>query len=170
MCCGNNEFVCVLLPPESGERVAYSITVLLSIVVFLTITSNSLPGSSEPRMPTIFLLHTGYVVISVLIVISVILGLRFYLRDQELPVSSYWKSLILSYKIILGRRNRRRINTRENLQTENINHTGNGQDKETVTWKTVGETTDVIFGLVFSLMIILVYTLYFVDVNGHPVF
>jgi hypothetical protein len=85
-------------------------------------------------------------------------------------VSSYWKSLILSYKIILGRRNRRRINTRENLQTENINHTGNGQDKETVTWKTVGETTDVIFGLVFSLMIILVYTLYFVDVNGHPVF
>jgi hypothetical protein len=159
-----------LLPPESGERVAYSITVLLWIVVFLTITSNSLPGTSEPRMPTIFLLHTGYVVIRVLIVISVIFGFRFYLRDQELPVSSYWKSLILSYKIILGRRNRRRINTRENLQTENINHTGNGQDKETVTLKTVGETTDVIFGLVFSLMIILVNTLYFVDVNGHPVF
>jgi hypothetical protein len=57
-----------LLPPESGERVAYSITVLLSIVVFLTITSNSLPGTSEPRMPTIFLLLTGYVVMSVLIV------------------------------------------------------------------------------------------------------
>ena len=28
-----------LLPPESGERVGYSITVLLSIVVFLTTTS-----------------------------------------------------------------------------------------------------------------------------------
>jgi hypothetical protein len=87
-------------------------------------------------------------------------------------VSPYWKRLILSYKIILGRRNRRRINTGKNLQTENINHTENGQDndKETVTWKTVGETTDVIFGLVFSLMIILVNTLYFVDVNGHSVF
>jgi hypothetical protein len=47
-----------LLPPESGESVGYSITVLLSIVVFLTITSNSLPGTSEPRMPTIFLLLT----------------------------------------------------------------------------------------------------------------
>ena len=161
-----------LLPPESGERVAYSITVLLSIVVFLTITSNSLPGTSEPRMPTIFLLLTGYVVISVMIVISVIIGLRFYLRDQELSVSPYWKSLILSYKIILGRRNRRRINTEKNLQTENINDTENGQDndKETVTWKTVGETTDVMFGLVFSLMIILFNTLYFVDVNGHSVF
>jgi hypothetical protein len=160
-----------LLPPESGERVAYSITVLLSIVVFLTITSSNLPGTSEPRMPTIFLLLTGYVVISLMIVISVIIGLRFYLRDQELPVSPYWKCLILSYKIILGRRNRRRINIRENLQTENINHTENGQDnnKELVTWKTVGETTDVIFGLVFSLMIILVNTLYCVDVNGHPV-
>jgi hypothetical protein len=161
-----------LLPPESGERVGYSMTVLLSIVVFLTITSSSLPGTSEPRMPTIFLLLTGYVVLSVLIVISVIIGLRFYLRDQEFPVSPYWKRLILSYKIILGRRNRRRINTGKNLQTENINHTENGQDndKETVTWKTVGETTDVIFGLVFSLMIILVNTLYFVDVNGYSVF
>jgi hypothetical protein len=159
-----------LLPPESGERVGYSITVLLSIVVFLTITSNSLPGTSEPRMPTIFLLLTGYVVISVLIVISVIIGLRFYLRDQELPVSPYWKCLILFYRIILGRRDRRRINIGENVQKVNINHTENGQDKETVTWKTVGETTDVIFGLVFSLMIILVNTLYFVDVNGHSVF
>jgi len=72
-----------LLPPESGERVGYSMTVLLSIVVFLTITSNSLPGTSEPRMPTIFLLLTGYVVISIMIVISVIIGLRFYLRDQN---------------------------------------------------------------------------------------
>jgi nicotinic acetylcholine receptor alpha-7 len=36
-----------LLPPESGERVGNSITFLLSIVVFLTITSNSLPSTSE---------------------------------------------------------------------------------------------------------------------------
>ena len=161
-----------LLPPESGERVGYSMTVLLSIVVFLTITSSSLPGTSEPRMPTIFLLLTGYVVLSVLIVISVIIGLRFYLRDQGLPVSAYLKSLILSYRIILGRRNRRKINIGENLQNESINNTENGQsnEKETITWKTVGETTDVIFGLVFSLMIILVNTLYFVDVNGYSVF
>lgn len=154
-----------LLPPQSGERVGYSMTVLLSIVVFLTITSNSLPGTSEPRMPTIFLLLTGYVVISVLIVISVIIGLRFYLRDQELPVPAFWRSLILFYRIILGRRKRRRISIGENLQNENINNTENGQDKETVTWKTVGETTDAIFGLVFSFMIILTNTLYFVDVK-----
>jgi hypothetical protein len=115
--------------------------VLLSIVVFLTITSNSLPGTSEPRMPTIFLLLTGYVVISVMIVISVIIGLRFYLRDQELPVSSYWKWLILFYRIILGRRKWRTIKIGENLQNEDITRTENGKDKETVTWKTVGETT-----------------------------
>jgi hypothetical protein len=70
--------------------------------------------------------------------------------------------VILSYRIILGRRNRRRINRGENLQNENINNTENGQsnEKEMITWKSVGETTDVIFGLVFSLMIILVNTLY----------
>ena len=159
-----------LLPPESGERVGYSITVLLSIVVFLTITSNSLPGTSEPRMPTIFLLLTGYVVIIVLIVISVIISLRFYLRDQEFLVSAYWNSLILLYRIMLGQRNRRKIKIREYLQEENINRTENGHDKEMVTWKTVGETTDAIFGFLFSLMIILVNALYFVDVNRHSVF
>ena len=135
-----------VLPSESGEPVEYSITVLLSIVVFLTITSNSLPGTSEPRMPTIFLLLTGYVVISVMIVISVIIGLRFYLRDQDIPVSANWKILILFYRIIFGRRNRRKINIEENVQKENINHTENSHDNdnETVTWKIVGETTDVV--------------------------
>ena len=140
-----NLFVFVL-PSESGEPVEYSITVLLSIVVFLTITSSNLPGTSEPRMPTIFLLLTGYVVISVMIVISVIIGLRFYLRDQDIPVSANWKILILFYRIILGRRNRRKINIEENVQKENINHTENSHDNdnETVTWKIVGETTDVV--------------------------
>ena len=124
------------------------------------------------RSLAIFLLLTGYVVMSVLIVISVIIGLRLYLRDQGLPVSAYLKSLILFYRIILGRRNRRKINIGGNLQKENINNTENGQDndKETITWKTVGETTDAIFGLLFSLMMILVNTLYFMDVKGHSVF
>ena len=110
-----NLFVFVL-PPESVERGGYSIPVLLSIVVFLTITSSSLPGTSEPRMPTIFLLLTGYVVISVLIVISVMIGLRFNLRDQDIPVSAIWKCLILFYRIILGRRNRRKINIGEKFK------------------------------------------------------
>jgi hypothetical protein len=97
-------------------------------------------------MPTIFLLLTGYVVISVMIVISVIIGLRFYLRDQDIPVSANWKILILFYRIILGRRNRRKINIGENVQKENINHTENSHDNdnETVTWKIVGEITDVV--------------------------
>ena len=34
----------------------------------------------------------------------------------------------------------------------------------------VGETTDVIFGLMFFLMIILVNAVYFVDVSGQSVF
>jgi hypothetical protein len=75
-----------------------------------------------------------------------------------MPVSANWKSLILFNRIILGRRNRRRTDIGEN---------GLDKDNETVTWKTVVETTDAIFDLVFSLMLILVNILYFVDVNGH---
>ena len=37
-----------MLPAESGERVSYSLTVLLSIAVFMTIVGDTLPRTSEP--------------------------------------------------------------------------------------------------------------------------
>ncbi|KAK3107149.1 hypothetical protein FSP39_008161 [Pinctada imbricata] len=40
-----------LLPVESGERISYSITVLLAMTVFLTIASDNLPPTSKPGLP-----------------------------------------------------------------------------------------------------------------------
>jgi hypothetical protein len=51
--CILNIFV-FLLPADSGERVGYAITVLLAIAVFLTISSDSLPATSNPRISNSF--------------------------------------------------------------------------------------------------------------------
>lgn len=65
------------LPPESGERIALNITVLLSMTVFLNIASNTLPATSD----SIPLLGYFYLMImielcSAIIVTTIVL--RFY--------------------------------------------------------------------------------------------
>jgi hypothetical protein len=65
-----------VLPVESGERVSYSITVLLAIAVFLTLVNDNLPKTSKPiAMLSYFLLAD--LVLSSLICFFVILGLSF---------------------------------------------------------------------------------------------
>ena len=45
-------FMVFLLPPESGERMPYSITLLLALIVFLTIISETIPKKSSPLSQT----------------------------------------------------------------------------------------------------------------------
>jgi uncharacterized membrane-anchored protein len=56
-----------LLQGDSGERVGYAITVLLAIALFLTISSDSLPATSNPRISTISLLIFTDVMFSAII-------------------------------------------------------------------------------------------------------
>ena len=85
--CILNIFV-FFLPADSGERVGYAITVLLAIAVFLTISSDSLPATSNPRISTISLLLFTDLILSAIIVMFVIIGLRFYHRTDISKVSN----------------------------------------------------------------------------------
>ena len=49
-----------VLPAESGERVSYSLTVLLSIAVFMTIVSDIPPRTSEPTPLISYLLLISF--------------------------------------------------------------------------------------------------------------
>ena len=85
-------FMCILnvlvfiLPAESGERVSYSITVLLAIAVFMTIISDTLPKKSEP-LPLISYFLLIDLIISALTSVLTILNLRLYHKDetQDIP-------------------------------------------------------------------------------------
>lgn len=79
-----NAFVFLLLP-ESGERISYCITVMLSIAVFMTIVSDTLPESSQP-VPVISYKLMVDMVTSALITIVTILNLRVHNRaDKNVP-------------------------------------------------------------------------------------
>ena len=75
-----------LLPPESGERVGYCITVLLVICVFLTIAADNLPKASYPSMSVLCIKLFCDMIISSCVLFFVVLGLRFYHKDDDEPV------------------------------------------------------------------------------------
>ena len=81
-------FMCILnvlvfiLPAESGERVSYSITVLLAIAVFMTIISDTLPRKSEP-LPLISYFLLIDLIISALTSLLTMLNLRIYHKDES---------------------------------------------------------------------------------------
>ncbi|XP_053384656.1 neuronal acetylcholine receptor subunit alpha-6-like [Mercenaria mercenaria] len=88
-----NAFVFLLLP-ESGERISYCITVLLSIAVFMTIVSETLPKSSEP-VPFISYKLMFDMVISSVITLVTILNLRLYNRNETENIPHWLQSMYL---------------------------------------------------------------------------
>ncbi|RUS88206.1 hypothetical protein EGW08_004038 [Elysia chlorotica] len=71
-----------VLPEESGERVSYSVTLLLSMTVFLSFVSEKLPTCSEPLPLTVtyifaMLIHSG------LCVVCTVFQLRFIQNHKD---------------------------------------------------------------------------------------
>ena len=81
--CFLNLFV-FLLPIESGERVSYSITVLLSITVFLTLVGDILPRSSN-TMASICYFLLFILSMSCLICLYTIISIRLYYKSSGEP-------------------------------------------------------------------------------------
>ncbi|XP_060068265.1 acetylcholine receptor subunit beta-type lev-1-like [Ylistrum balloti] len=90
--CFINLFV-FALPAESGERIGFSITVLLAIAVFLSIVSSNLPQSSSPQIALLCYLLVVHIILSLMMMVCVILGLQFYFRSDEEQVPGYISKL-----------------------------------------------------------------------------
>ena len=97
-----------LLPAESGERVSYSVTVLLSIAVLMTIVSDALPRTSEP-LPVISYLLLGSFIVSSTITVITVLNLRLFNRKEieDVPtwlVKVYHNLMLCGWKHRCGKR------------------------------------------------------------------
>ncbi|XP_061170076.1 acetylcholine receptor subunit beta-type unc-29-like [Saccostrea echinata] len=82
-----------LLPNDSGERVGFSVTVLLASVVFLTIIQEKLPESSEPNISILGFLLFGYVSLGVLVTLCVILSSNMHMYEESKPVPAWLRVL-----------------------------------------------------------------------------
>ncbi|XP_033752640.1 acetylcholine receptor subunit beta-type unc-29-like [Pecten maximus] len=83
-----------LLPAESGERIGFSVTVLLAIAVFMTIVSDTLPGTSEPSFPRLCYLLTAELCTNMLVTISTISVLRMYHKPKHQKIPTWLQSVI----------------------------------------------------------------------------
>ena len=71
-----------LLPPESGERISFTLTLLLALAVFLTIMSDNIPKSSSP-MPILSYLIGLQLFLSAIICFVTVINLNFYYKEDR---------------------------------------------------------------------------------------
>lgn len=82
-----------LIPTECGERISYSLTMLLAITVFLTLVGDNLPKTSSPMSIFSYYLLT-ILIISIFITLATIYSLRLYYSNDLMPVSGYWSRIV----------------------------------------------------------------------------
>ncbi|XP_048727570.1 neuronal acetylcholine receptor subunit alpha-2-like [Ostrea edulis] len=158
-----------VLPVESGERVSYSITVLLAIAVFLTLVGDNLPKTSKPTAMLSYFLLTD-LVLSSMICVFVILGLTIYYKDDsEKPVPKIIARIVKLY--CHQRKCAIRSKDKTAVEAFNENSTNKkfpfrdqdeGEDEEKVTWKMVSSCFDKMLLMVCLLAIIISTVLFFV--------
>lgn len=114
-----------ILPAESGERIGFSITVFLALSVLLTILSEHLPKASRPRISMICYLIFFQTTISIFVMLTTIISLRFFFTSDSDEVTRFWKKFehVVHLNFSSGRTKRQIGNTSEGKRTK-IN--GNG--------------------------------------------
>ena len=90
MCMSILNVLIFLIPVESGERISYSLTVLLAIAVFLTLVGDNLPKTSAPMSLLSFYLLT-VLIVSVCITLATIFSLRLFHCDENEKVGNFWR-------------------------------------------------------------------------------
>lgn len=111
-----------MIPVAHGDRIAYTLSVHLAIIVFLTLVSENLPQTSKPNISIICYLLLSNVFLSAFIIIFTIIGLRIH-RKSSKDVPKCIKSLVCVFRRF-GR------------------HSDEGSEKNDVMWKDAGKCFD----------------------------
>jgi hypothetical protein len=82
-----------LVPYDAGERVGFSVTILLTSVVFLTIIQEKLPEASEPNISVLGFLLFGYVVLGSVVTLCVILSANIHSYTENIYIPKWLKHL-----------------------------------------------------------------------------
>ena len=157
-----------MLPCESGERMSYAITVLLSFAVFLTLVSEHLPKTSEP-MSVLSYYMMLILVLSTLTCLAVILNMELFHRKTQNEVK-WWGRFLVSVvqcKCLSKKANKvshgslklssdgQNVTTSELVKSMFAKHVPHAQvsrdSEDTITWKDVSFAADKFFLLLFAV-------------------
>ncbi|XP_045176358.2 acetylcholine receptor subunit beta-type unc-29-like [Mercenaria mercenaria] len=177
-----------VIPADSGERISYSITVLLAIAVFLTLVGENLPKTSNP-MPVFSFYLLAVLLISMVITFANIFSLRLYHHNNTGPVKGVFATLTKCVLHVNKCKKENKTVDRANASTKE-NKTGNktnvnkldlstGYEIEDnsvyacrscsfmntdITWKEVSVTFDKICLVVFNILLVLAAFVFFMCV------
>lgn len=193
-------FLCLLnvlvfvLPAESGERVSYSITVLLSLAVFMTIVSNTLPRSSEP-LPLISYFLMTELMNSSFISVCTILNLRLYYKSEGMPIPKWmsrfhwlvcmnrtykrdrktnkYHCTVQKISSVLNNTAKQQASILDNdsdmnhslIQTKVATELGGSHALSKTSWKEISEAFDCIFLVFFSVFKVVSFVTFYVIIN-----
>ena len=151
-----------IIPADSGERIGYAITCLLSLSVYMTFASQRLPNASK-TLPIITFLLMTYIIISTLISIGTIIGLRFHLHDQLHPPPFMINKLFcLSHNMC-----KRKLKIGELAESEKDDIDVSKEANNQSSWKYFADRFDTFCFITSSACIFLVTFVYFLIVKYY---
>ena len=159
-----------LLPAESGERVGFSVTILLSITVYMTIVAYTLPDTSKPVSILIYILAVCLLQ-STLICLETILGLNIFHRSDSVRVSRSWIKFLHMLAFCNCSRNQNVVRDISEDQSHRREKTKTKCSFEReCTWTDVAKSLDKLFfrsTIVCNCAMVLIYS--FIVCIGHSV-
>ena len=178
MLCFLNPLV-FFLPVESGERISYTITIFLSLAVFMTLISDNMPQSSDPMARLSFILLIAMAYSTILCVVCIVI-MQIYFRDESKPIPEWIHKLIYVLKLrYIGCccKKTKIYHSNDMTQKENKTHDVAVYKKpkpkpglvvedddtvqehaENMTWKEIAETFDTIsfaYSVVFLVLLVM---------------
>lgn len=163
-----------VLPAESGERVSYSVTVLLALAVFMTLVGDNLPKTSEPMSVLSYYLMC-LLILSTLMTVTTIFNLKIYHKKSQVPacVKSFVRILncvpCRFRKKFLTQKNKvspkevsniKFITVQANVSQQNTDLTQSEEPE--ITWESVSLVVDRISLVVFFIATIVVNAVFLV--------
>ncbi|XP_067686353.1 neuronal acetylcholine receptor subunit alpha-7-like [Haliotis asinina] len=166
-----------VLPPDSGEKMGYSLTVLLSFAVFLTLIADRMPTTS--RDTSYMAVYLAVILcLSGLSVLLTVIVLDFHFREDEIP---YWleqttKVVVMPLVCSRGCRKSRTVSDnnsdiageepkfkdvqsiRDRASQKNLNDRASSVASSTneITWKDISRAFDTFFFRFYVIVITLI--------------
>ena len=168
-----------VLPTDSGERVGFSVTILLSIAVYMTIVSDKLPETSNPTSVLSYILII-YLLQSASICLETIASLRFFHRNDSKPVNSGWMWCVTCMQCSVRKYANEEyhvdngvtkyISDDEQYKTDacGVTQQNTSMRKDNVTWTNVSKALDTLFLILNICISVALAVSYFVVVYTRP--
>lgn len=152
-----------LLPQDSGERVGFAITLLLSIVVFLTIAQGLLPATAQPRLSAVCIVLILNMVMSGMITVSVIVSGWIYYKPEDYDVPN-WIQKVIRFKLYHRPTNTNQVHVINVQNEKTIDKPLFDGNESKVTWHMVAKYYDRISLIFYVICFVCGHVSYAIDI------